>query len=88
MNFNLRSLDLDDNKSDTDTDGELTWNDGLCHYDDNSPLVSSSTAAGSHDVISIVPYSSSPDTQEEQDEYVAHLIFKRASTEINNEFLW
>ena len=88
MNFTLHSSHSDNDKSDTDTEGEMGLNDGLCHCDDNSPVVSSSTAAGSHDVISIVPYSSSPDNQEEQDEYVCHLIFKRASTQINNDFLW
>ena len=88
MNFTLRSSHSDNDKLDTDTEGEMTWNDGLCHCDDNSPVVSSSTAAGSHDVISIVPYSSSPDNQEEQDEYVSLLILKKASTQINNDFVW
>ena len=84
MNLFFRRSDSDDQNSVTDTEGDSESEPPIhiCHCDDNSPVVSSSMAAGTLDegtnILSIVPYSSSPsvDTQDEQEEYVLSLMLK------------
>ena len=84
MNLFLHRSDSDDGNSVTDTEGDGDSEPPpvhICHCDDNSPIISLSTAVGTVDegtnVVSIVPYSSSPsvDTQDEQEECVLSLIF-------------
>ena len=96
MNLLLHRSDSDDQNSATDTegDGDLEPPVCICHCDDNSPVISLSTAVGTVDegtnIVSIVPYLSSPsvDTQDEQEEYVLYLIFILTSRKLHECLLW